>query len=166
MGEKEPLQNDPYSLRFRSKKNHDKIGPTLGRSEVEVKMKEANDPSPLQIQVILPATSKDEISNGLRELTRVIVERNPDRYVVGLLGGLYGYGARWDDEIFSMHPFCWCDSEDCPWCEGDAPNFHHKETGFKIWWYKYIGRGMRVEGFYDWPKALAECFATVSEGSH
>lgn len=28
----------------------------------------------------------------------------------------------------------------------DEPNFHHKPTGLKVWWYKYIGRGMEVEG--------------------
>lgn len=29
-----------------------------------------------------------------------------------------------------------------PECSKDAPNFWHKPSGLKIWWYKYIGRGM------------------------
>lgn len=27
---------------------------------------------------------------------------------------------------------------------GHAPNFWHKETGLKVWWYKYIGRDMKA----------------------
>lgn len=122
------------------------------------------------IMVILPAQSKDDISNGLCELTEAIVKRNPKRHVMGLLGGTYGYGARWDDKVFSMHPFCWCDKEGCLWCdyneetgEGGAPNFHHKRTGFEVTWYKYIGRSMETEGECDWPTVLAECLASVIE---
>ncbi len=113
------------------------------------------------IMVILPAVSRDEFSNGLRELTKAIVEQNPKRHVMGLLGGTYGYGARWDDKVFSMHPFCWCEKENCPWCEGEKPNFHHKRTGFEVTWYKYIGRSMETEGECDWPTVLAECLASV-----
>ncbi len=117
---------------------------------------------PLQTQVILPAVSNDEVSNGLRDLTKAIVEGDPGRHVVGLLGGLYGYGARWDNEVFSMHPFCWCDEENCPRCEGETPNFHHKKSGFKVRWYKYIGRSMEAEGQCDWVEVLAECLASVT----
>lgn len=60
------------------------------------------------------------------------------------------YGTDVDNEVFSMHRYCWCESEACPWCREDrAPNFHFKPSGLKVWWYKYIGRGMRVEG--DFP---------------
>lgn len=128
-------------------------------------MKQENNPPPIQIQVVLPAVSHDEISNGLRELTQAIVKGDPDRHVMGLFGGTFGYGARWDDEVFSMHPFCWCDEEDCPWCEGDIPHFHHKGTGLKIRWYKYIGRSMEIEGCCDWPEVLAECLTSVQESS-
>lgn len=60
------------------------------------------------------------------------------------------YGTQVDNEIFMMHPYCWCEREDCPWCRDEdehgkaAPNFHHKKTGLRVWWYKYIGRGMEV----------------------
>jgi hypothetical protein len=61
------------------------------------------------------------------------------------------YGTQYENDTFMMHPYCWCDKEDCPWCEGEeweedspeaGPNFHYKPLGFKVWWYKYIGRGM------------------------
>jgi hypothetical protein len=139
------------------------------------------------------------------------------------------YGSNYDCDEFMMHPFCWCERSDCPWCRscecpdsafhylvdgaevsydewmafyeslvkwpdfprdnatqqeraeynskrrhmekvsaaankrrstrhdpvcesctkyGDKtePNFHHKPSGLKVWWYKYIGRSMKVEG--------------------
>ena len=122
-----------------------------------------------KIQVILPAVSQNALSNGLRQLTRAIVEKRPERWRGGLLGGHYGYGAAWDDEVFSMHHYCWCDKDDCPWCgydeerdhAGGAPHFHHKATGFKVWWYKYIGRSMETKGGCDWAEVLSECLASV-----
>lgn len=32
---------------------------------------------------------------------------------------------------------------------GDNPNFHHKPSGLKVRWYKYIGRGMEITGDVD-----------------
>lgn len=56
-----------------------------------------------------------------------------------------GYGVTVDNEKFEMHPYCWCESDECPWCgEMPAPNFRYKPTGFSVWWYKYIGRGTEV----------------------
>lgn len=132
---------------------------------------ETNKDKSIGIMVIFPKVDRDVISNGLRALTEAIVERHPELYVMGLLGGTFGYGARWDNKVFSMYPFCWCDKDDCPWCdyneeigEFPAPNFHHKKTDFKCWWYKYIGRSMETEGECDWPTVLAECLASVNEG--
>lgn len=28
------------------------------------------------------------------------------------------YGTNVDNETFMMRPFCWCDSDDCGWCNG------------------------------------------------
>lgn len=55
------------------------------------------------------------------------------------------YGVLIDNDTFSMHPFCWCEKETCPYCgKENQPNFHYKPTDFKVWWYKYIGRGMEM----------------------
>lgn len=71
------------------------------------------------------------------------------------------YGTNTDNEVFMMHRFCWCEKDDCPWCGGEitpelmkefgfdkeqetAPNFWYKPLDFKVWWYKYIGRGMET----------------------
>lgn len=130
------------------------------------------------------------------------------------------YGSDFENKVFMMHSFCWCEKDDCPWCMGcncpesayhyfvdgvevvygeydaffqrqvnkyngnhkewmkeadvansrretkkdeicpfckdglcmdkgaekgkRAPNFWHKPSGLKIWWYKYIGREMEL----------------------
>lgn len=79
------------------------------------------------------------------------------------------YGTKFENEVFMMHPFCWCEDENnCLWCRScddchninvyniywrekcetcdrvdkkpSAPNFWYKSKNLKIWWYKYIGR--------------------------
>ena len=70
--------------------------------------------------------------------------------------------------------------EKCGWCKGDmrdqdkgalspnepphqaAPNFWHKPSGLRVWWYKYIGRGMDVHGDGDLAVIGAECLAEIA----
>ena len=55
------------------------------------------------------------------------------------------YGDNYENDTFKMNRYCWCDGDDCKLCGDDPePNFIHKHTGFKVWWYKYIGRGFSV----------------------
>jgi len=71
------------------------------------------------------------------------------------------YGTNFENDKFMMHRFCWCEKDDCPWCGGEiipelmksfgfekehetAPNFWYKPLDLKVWWYKYIGRGVKV----------------------
>lgn len=64
----------------------------------------------------------------------------------------------------------------CPYCSGtqfkefgaepgrSAPNFWHKPTNFKVWWYKYIGRGMETNGVEaDLLEVLRDCLASIKE---
>lgn len=85
-------------------------------------------------------------------------------------GGEWGekYGVLLNNEVFSMHPYCWCDGESCQWCweEGEkgprAPNFHYKPLDFKVEWYKYIGRDMRMNKSLSIPecaKMLSDCIS-------
>lgn len=55
------------------------------------------------------------IADGLRDLTRLLMERGYPTSG-GLLGGEYGYGAYFENDVFMMHPYCWCEQEGCPWC--------------------------------------------------
>ena len=67
--------------------------------------------------IILPECSEDKISSDLRYLTEVLESQGAD-ISGGLLGGEYGYGAYFENDIFMMHPFCWCEQDDCEWCMG------------------------------------------------
>lgn len=54
------------------------------------------------------------------------------------------YGANFENDVFKIHRYCWCEDEECPYCGEDEPYFIHKASGLKIWWYKYIGRSFNV----------------------
>jgi len=79
------------------------------------------------------------------------------------------YGVNVETPIFSMHKFCWCDSENCPWCAEDpAPHFHYKPTDFKVSWYKYIGRGMEMNrqvSAQECAEILSACLALAPKKS-
>jgi hypothetical protein len=52
------------------------------------------------------------------------------------------YGETFVNDVFEIHPYCWCDKEDCPQCgSGEQPNFWYKPTDLRLWWYKYPLRG-------------------------
>lgn len=80
----------------------------------------------------------EELIHGLLTSVTEAIHTDP-RYPSSM------YGDDYENVIFKMHRFCWCDNEDCPYCSEDAPNFIHYKSGLKIWWYKYIGRSMRME---------------------
>ena len=125
----------------------------------------------MTVQLILPERSDDDLSLELRWLTQQIMKRGHDDQGGFGLGGEYGYGVTYENEVFAMHRYCWCGRYDCPWCSysdeegqhfqerfrvngavpehGGAPNFWHKSSGFKVWWYKWIGRDNETEGRAD-----------------
>ena len=39
----------------------------------------------------------------------------------------------------------------------NAPNFWHKPSGLRVWWYKTIGRGLSIEGNADYETVFSEC---------
>lgn len=114
------------------------------------------------------------------------------------------YGTDINTAVFSMHSYCYCEEDSCPWCgpgctctfkllltpdgltgptetmrcevctvgwgceQGGtpgkaAPNFWHKPSDFKVWWYKYIGRSMETEGPMptDFEALLMECLESI-----
>lgn len=128
---------------------------------------DVQDLSIVRATVILPERSDDEISRGLRWLTQQLQRIRVAEHDAFGLGGEYGYGVNYENDVFSIHRYCWCGGYDCPWCSysneegmhfqerfrgsgalpehGGAPNFWHKPTGFRVWWYKWIGRDNEVE---------------------
>lgn len=51
-------------------------------------------------------------------------------------------------------------------CPVVRPNFRHKETGFEVRWYKYIGRGMEHEPIdrREWRRIATEAIESVEAG--
>lgn len=49
------------------------------------------------------------------------------------------YGAHYENDVFYMHPYCWCESDTCPQCVEPPSKFnlYHKASGFGLTWYKY-----------------------------
>jgi hypothetical protein len=132
-----------------------------------------DDPTP-DLQIVMPsgAMGRWEGDTALDDMLRTIAENSEE-------DGAWGskYGADVDNDTFMMHPFCWCESEECPWCcsraphpgsvEGyGAPNFWHKASGIKVFWYKYIGRSVEVFGPEPKIQLLsrikAECLASLN----
>lgn len=126
-----------------------------------------------EIKIILPpvaSTNMDlDLVNLTKYLTKIVFKGKWQGG--GLLGGEFGYGVNYENDVFMLHPFCWCEKEDeCLWCMmndpkenknydkmkkelkgkygkyfadyGSAPNFYHKPSGFGVRWYKWIGRDM------------------------
>lgn len=109
------------------------------------------------IQVVLPEKSMNELSENLRELTRQICLKTDDDGSGGL-GGEYGYGCNFENDVFLMNRYCWCEQDGCKVCNGEVPNFLYKPTNASVSWYKYIGRDNDVDGELpnDWFKTCIE----------
>ena len=138
----------------------------------------------MDMMLVLPERSEDVISEGLRLLTEELCKRL-DVDGTGGLGGEFGYGVNFENEVFSIHRYCWCDGYDCPWCSysnedgqhfqerframgaepdanySGAPNFWHKASGFKVWWYKWIGRDLQVNQPCDLHAVLSDCLNSL-----
>lgn len=113
-----------------------------------------------EITIITPKPAE----GALVELTEYLSEKLSLDGGNGL-GGANGYGVEYENDTFMMHPFCWCERDDCAWCTWEtdsdrAANFLYKPTGTKVWWYKWIGRGQEQKGELpvDW---LEKCKQSV-----
>ena len=117
------------------------------------------------IQIVLPECSEDKISSDLRYLTEVLAIQGAE-ISGGMLGGQYGYGAYYENDTFMMHPYCWCDQDDCEWCRGcTCPDEAHEyrvegtTVDFDTWLHAYDRKLPREvirheEFFCDYCKGL------------
>lgn len=71
-----------------------------------------------EMTVVTPPTASTAIDRDLVALTEYLASVTGDEYLGGLLGGRFGYGTEYENDTFLMHPFCWCERDDCPWCAG------------------------------------------------
>lgn len=61
----------------------------------------------------------DYISGDLYDLSEMLGQLNPEEQAHGLLGGEWGYGQEFDNDVFEMHPYWWGDCE-CPYEAAEA----------------------------------------------
>jgi len=63
----------------------------------------------MDVQIIVPEVKMDTLANHLISLTEVINNLDADLVAHGCLGGEFGYGAEYENEVFEMRPFYWGD---------------------------------------------------------
>lgn len=61
-------------------------------------------------------------TEGLYKLSKKLAKRNPDKQHRGLLGGEYGCGQEFENEVFEMFPYYWGECD----CGGQTPR-HKKD---------------------------------------
>lgn len=160
--------------------NETKICDAVGPIGTESPAKSPADVPDLSVRIIVPMRQDDKISQSLRWLTKELQRLRVAEADGFGLGGEYSYGVNFENETFAMHRYCWCGGYDCPWCSysdedgahfqerfrmngavpehGGAPNFWHKPSGFRVWWYKWIGRDNETENVpADIRGVFAEC---------
>lgn len=132
-----------------------------------------------EVQIVLPPRDRDFLSESLRMLTRAICEAHPEIEGGYGLGGEFGYGETFENDVFSMQRYYWGDctcgamdtgpdepERDCePTCPMQLPNFRHKASGFEVRWYKWIGRGNELKNEpKDLDAVMTECLSSLSNG--
>lgn len=107
-------------------------------------------------------------SEKLRGLTEKIARFAPDNLMGGFLGGRYGYGCEFKNDVFEMRPFsyadCACDEPD-EQCAPSCPLYLNFACGdYALRWYKYIGRSMehsRPIMMIDFATMIVKCEASL-----
>jgi len=73
------------------------------------------------LTIVIPCGDDSELSNALRKLTQAIdFIGAADGHAGGLFGGEWGYGANYENDVFMLHRYCWCEEDDCLWCGGST----------------------------------------------
>lgn len=103
----------------------------------------------------------DWATSGLVMLAEIIAERRGER---GYLAGNDG-AEPFENDVFAMRTYCWCDEEMPGHEDGCPPNFEYKPTGVQISWYKHAGRGIECNRpeptMMRWFEVLADCVRSV-----
>lgn len=68
------------------------------------------------LRIITPPTASTNIETDLVKLTEYLVKKKKVGRVGGILGGEFGYGCDYKNDVFEMRPYYW-DECDCGWDE-------------------------------------------------
>lgn len=99
--------------------------------------------------IALPAISSNRIAADLRDLTETLVTRHQSDHIGGGLGGEWGYGTRFANDVFEMNPYNWADCS-CSFDENESDwwNTHdHAPTCYQ--------QVIRARGYLDYDTADA-----------
>lgn len=100
------------------------------------------------------------VQNGIEILGELIgLKRRDGSYLPGRAGG-----SPFENEVFIMRAYCWCDGDEDGHEDGCPPNFVHKRTGFECAWYKHCGRGNTQNaelGGMAWRAILIDCLVSL-----
>lgn len=122
-------------------------------------------------------TNAEQFTDALYELSKSLALRNPEKQSHGFLGGEFGYGQEFKNDVFEMRPYYWGDCT-CGADETDEgvdhtkecalmlPNFKHYASGVELEWYKYIGRGMKANkdvGMFEFCDIIKECIESIKK---
>lgn len=116
-----------------------------------------------------PVADETEVLDfSLVALTEAISQVDADALSHGCLGGEFGYGARCENDVFMMHPYCWCEHVDCLWCtvwlsnetectEEQAEEHRRKQVAEVFAVYGY-GGFEQAPNFWHKPSGLQVCW--------
>ncbi len=74
------------------------------------------------------------------------------------------YGTEYENDVFILHPYCWCGKWSCRWCENNYANYIYKPLDYQVTWYKYIGRSVEENKTLtkdQFDKMINHCFESV-----
>ena len=97
--------------------------------------------------------------DGLLQLGDAISELRDDEPLT------INYGSPpFENNVFAMRTYCWCDGESSGHEDGCPPNFEYKPRGLRVFWYKHVGRGASVTEQLtpdDWRALIAHCIDSL-----
>jgi hypothetical protein len=103
------------------------------------------------------ALGADEYDDLLDAILRIIADAHGDE-----ADWVMKYGADFENDIFMMHRYCWCEKDDCPWCGGcDCPeSAHHyfvdgEEVGSEEWGAFFDRETYQKQGYKDFSDHLS-----------
>jgi len=125
----------------------------------------------MDVKIILPKRASESIEMDLVYLTEVLVTNKLGESYDGFLGGQFGYGTDFENDVFFMahccQGFCKEDEDGNPTCQACKRecNFEHKPSGLKICWYKWIGRSQEYKpnksNQDEWNIIFKECIESL-----
>jgi hypothetical protein len=116
------------------------------------------------------AYEADWATNGLQAIAEIIAEQR------GHVQDKYGYGPlltsnegdhEFDNKVFTMRTYCWCDGATKGHEESCPPNFIYKPSGLTITWYEHAGRGVTANiewlSALEWHRIINKCIESVAK---